>query len=429
MLSRREVLAAGGAALVSGVAGCGGSSPAPDATFDAPTTAWPTAGYDPQATGRAPDGPTEGTVSWSVSRSSADPPLYGALSPPVVADGTVYVTGVATHYYRPDDFVSPLAAIDAASGSVRWVEGFADGLGGGPAVVDDDSGTVVIGGYDGALHAVGSDGGSEWTADLGGRLGTPTAYGDRLYVESGSGRLHAVGSDGSRLWTADRPGPAERLLGPDEPVETTMPVADDRGVYAAFTPFDRGREAVVVLGYDHGGGRRWRTVLDGRYGRSPNGLAVTDDALYATVGGTVYALDPDTGEQRWQFVTGSAAAGPPTVDDERVYVGAKNLYALSRSEGVERWRVVNEAPPSYDRDPTALPYLARPPVADGRVYIRTGAVSAADGTRLWGGDADEWLQSGNYFAEPYYGRPVASPVVTGDAMYLTHAHRGVVKVA
>lgn len=90
---------------------------------------------------------------------------------------------------------------------------------------------------------------------------------------------------------------------------------------------------------------------------------------------------------------------------------------------------MNEAPPSHGRDPTALPYLARPPVADGRVYIRTGAVSAADGTRQWGGDADEWLRSGNYFAEPYYGRPVASPVVTGDAMYLTHAHRGVVKVA
>jgi len=429
MLSRREVLAAGGAALVSGVAGCGGSSSAPDATFDAPTTAWPTAGYDPQATGRAPDGPTEGTVSWSVSRSSTDPPLYGALSAPVVADGTVYLAGVATHYYRPDDFVSPLAAVDAASGSVRWVEGFADGLSGGPAVVGGDSGTVVIGGYDGALHAVGSDGASEWSADLGGRLGTPTAYGNRLYVESGSGRLHAVGSDGSRLWTADRPGPAERLLGPDEPVETTMPVADDRGVYAAFTPFDREREAVVVLGYDHGGERRWRTVLDGRYGRSPNGLAVTDDALYATVGGTVYALDPDTGEQRWQFVTGSAAAGPPTVDDERVYVGAKNLYALSRTDGGERWRVVNEAPPSHDRDPTALPYLARPPVADGRVYLRTGAVDAADGTRLWGGDADEWLRSANYFAEPYYDRPVASPVVTGDAVYLTHAHRGVVKVA
>jgi outer membrane protein assembly factor BamB len=426
MPSRRAVLAAGGLALTSGLAGCSAAPPPPESTFDTPTTAWPMAGYDPAGTGNPPAGPSEPTVAWRRSRGSLDPPLYGILSTPVVADGTVYVAGLTTRFYDPDDMTSVLAALDAETGDLRWQHNTPPGLTGGPAVVGDPP-AVVAGGRDGTLHAMDPQGESRWTVDLRGELGTPTAYGDRVYVASSTGRLHAVDADGTRGWTADRPGPLEIVLGPDDPIETTMPVAEERGVYAAFTPFDRKRDETVLLAYGHDGSRRWRTTLPGRYGRAPGGLAVTENALYVTVGGTVYAVAPEDGTQRWQFVSGADTAGPPTTDGERVYVGAKNLYALDAADGTEQWRVVNEAPADDDdvRDPQQLPYLARPPVADGQVYLRTGAFDTADGSRRWGDDADAWLTEGNYFTDYYYRRPMARPVVTSEAVVLTHPHHGV----
>jgi outer membrane protein assembly factor BamB len=425
MPSRRAVLAAGGLALAGGLAGCNTASAPPDSTFDAPTTAWPTAGYDPGGTGNPPAAPADPTVAWRRSRESVDPNLYGRLSTPVVAADTVYAAGLTTRFFDPEDMTSVLAAFDTATGDLRWQQDVSAGLTGGPALVGDPA-TVVVGGHDGTLHAFADDGTEAWTVDVRGRLGTPTAYGDRVYVASDTGRLYAVDADGTRAWTADRPGLLEELFGADEPVETALPVADDRGVYAAFTPFDREREETVLLAYGHDGSRRWRTTLPGRYGRAPGGMALTADALYVTVGGTVYAVAPEDGTQRWQFTTGAETAGPPTTDGESVYVGAKNLYALAAADGTERWRVVNEADAAPANGVAAVPYLARPPVTDGQVYIRAGAVATADGSRRWGDDADAWLEDGNYFTELFYRQPMIRPAVTEAAVFLTHAHHGVV---
>lgn len=424
MPSRRAVLAAGGLALSSGLAGCNTTPPPPEATFDNPSTAWPTAGYNPAGTGNPPSGPTDPAVAWRRSRGSMNPPLYGMLSTPVVADDTVYVAGLTPDFYDPDDPASVLVALDATTGDRNWHHAAQAGLSGGPALIDDPP-TVVVGGRDGTLHAFDSTGTRRWAVELGGRLGTPTVYGTRVYVASGTGRFHAVDADGSSVWTADRPGLLETLFGSDEPIETALPVADERGVYAAVTPFDRAQDAIVLLAYGHDGSQRWETTLPGRYGRTPGGLAVTRDALYVTVGGTVYAVDPTSGSQRWQFVTGARSAGPPTTDGDAVYVAAKNLYALDVTDGTERWRVINEAP-LQEPDPDRLPYLARPPVTSGQVYLRAGAFATTDGSRRWGDDADAWLQDSDSYTDPYYERPLVQPVVTGDAVYFTHPHHGVV---
>lgn len=425
MPSRRAVLAAGGLALADSLAGCGASSPRPESPSESPTTAWPTAGYDPQGTGRAPVGPRDPTTAWIRRPQSTSPSLFGELSTPVVVGGTIYVAALTTRFYEPDDALGALVALDTQTGNSEWTHGFPVGLTGGPAVVGEE--TVVVGARDGTLHAFRADGTARWSVGLGGRLTTPTSFGNRLYVATERGRLHAVEADGTRSWTADRPGPLHWVLGPDDPVDTVLPVVDDTGVYVAFTPFGRGRDSVIVLAYDHDGTRRWRTELPMQYGWTPGGLAVTEDLLYATVGGTVFAVDPESGTERWRFVTGADSAGPPTVDSKRVYVASKNLYALDRTDGTEQWRVVNEAPNEHTSDPTKLPYLARPPIADGSVYLRAGAFDATDGSRLWGDDADDWLASTNYYTRWYYDRPMARPVITADALYVAHAYHGVMK--
>ncbi|QLG28064.1 PQQ-like beta-propeller repeat protein [Halorarum halophilum] len=420
MPSRRAVLAAGAVALSTGLAGCN-EAPPPESTFDASPTHWPTAGYDPAATGHAPAGPESPSVEWTVSRQSTDPPLYGYLSTPVVADGSVYVACLATRFFDPEEDSGQVVAIDAASGTVAWQYVIPNGLTGGPAIAGD---VVVVGGRDGALYAV-ADGDRTWTVALGGQVGTPTVYGNRIYVADSRGNLHAVATDGTKHWTVDRTGLVPPLFDDPDPLAIGTPAADESGVYVAVETNDGG---ALLLAYDHGGSRRWRYELDGPYGSRPHGPAVGDDTVYATVGGTVHAVDAASGDRRWRFVTGAETAGPPTTDGDRVYVAAKNLYALDAADGTERWRVVNEAP-IRDRDAQKLPYLARPPVADGRVYLRTGAFDATDGTRRWGDDADDWNVDGNYFPDLYGPRPIAQPVVTGDAVFLSHTHHGVRKLA
>jgi outer membrane protein assembly factor BamB len=413
------------AALSVGVAGCRETTQPPDEPFDRPTDRWPSAGYAPGATGHAPagPGPSPPTERWRTARRATDPGLFGVLGTPVVGEH-VYVAGLVGRFW-PDDRAATLAALTRDDGEPVWAVGIGPGevggLTGGPAVLGD---AVLVGGRDGRLHARRvEDGTPLWELGLGGPVGTPVPYGDRAYVTDGQGGLHAV-ADGERLWRVRRGDLVGRWLGDGRPVEHAGPAADGRGVYAAFEPSDGPRAALVA--YDHGGEQRWTYRTDRGAGEL-GGVAVADDRVYLSAGGAVHAVDAATGERRWRFATGYRGAGAPATDGERVYVGAKNCYALG-TEGEERWRLVNEAVEVRGGWRDGLPYLARPAVADGRVYLRRGAVDAATGERLWGDDADGWLDEDTY-AGPYGTLPVARPAVTADGLYLTHANAGVQRFA
>jgi outer membrane protein assembly factor BamB len=142
----------------------------------------------------------------------------------------------------------------------------------------------------------------------------------------------------------------------------------------------------------------------------------------------VVTLDAADGSERWRFVTGYGTPGPPATDGERLYVGAKNLYALDAATGTEQWRVVNEAVRSDRSWRRGLPYVARPVVADGAVHLRAGAFDAATGERLWGDDADAWASDDTYFDDPFRHRPPVRLALTAGALYLTHTVDGVVRL-
>ena len=252
MPSRRSVLAASATALSVGVAGCSDASDPPESAFDATTTRWPTAGYDPAATGHAPAGPDRPSVDWTLDRRAVDPPLYGDLSSPAVGDDTVYVAALASDSFPSDEDGSWLVALDRASGSVRWKREFPAGLTGAPALAD---GSVLVGGHDGSLHAV-DEGEEAWAASLGGRVGTPTTFGDRVYVGTSRGALHALTLDGETHWTADRTGFLSSLFGNARDVAVGLPAATTRGVYV--TVGTGGDDPPLLLAYGHGGSERWR---------------------------------------------------------------------------------------------------------------------------------------------------------------------------
>jgi hypothetical protein len=75
-----------------------------------------------------------------------------------------------------------------------------------------------------------------------------------------------------------------------------------------------------------------------------------------------------------------------------------------------------------------VPYVARPAVADGAVHLRAGAFDASTGERRWGDDADAWVTETDYFDEDFRYRPSVRPAVTSEALYLTHAIDGVVRL-
>jgi len=119
----------------------------------------------------------------------------------------------------------------------------------------------------------------------------------------------------------------------------------------------------------------WRLEVQGDVRGSP---AVVGGVLYVGGGdGTVYALDPASGEQQWTFVTGGPITSSPTVADGLVFIGSEDrvLYALDAATGAERWRVADAG-----ENVGTL-------VVDGVVYVGAEAgllaLDAATGAERW----------------------------------------------
>lgn len=90
----------------------------------------------------------------------------------------------------------------------------------------------------------------------------------------------------------------------------------------------------------------------------------------------VIALDAETGEERWRFATNEAIHSAPTLVDGSVYVAGRELYALNAATGAEHWRF------------SAPNGLSSPEVAGGLVYVGAGdnnvyALDVETGAERW----------------------------------------------
>lgn len=149
----------------------------------------------------------------------------------------------------------------------------------------------------------------------------------------------------------------------------------------------------------------WTFEGNGSFRSSPT---VVEGTVY--VGSTnrlLYAVDAETGEERWRFEVGPEPAqtnkaegiwSSPQVKDGRLFVGANdyNLYALDAETGAELWR--------YETDKHVQ---SSPTVVDGTVYVSGRdlgmyALDAETGEEVW---ADEIGISG------------ASPAVVDGSVY------------
>jgi hypothetical protein len=104
---------------------------------------------------------------------------------------------------------------------------------------------------------------------------------------------------------------------------------------------------------------------------------------------------PDAGTERWRFETDHWVSSSPTVADGTVFVGSwkKHLYAVDADSGAERWQFGDGwSRPSEPLMPSS------PTVADGTVFVgsRDGnlyAVDADSGAERWRFGTDRWVRS------------------------------------
>ena len=343
-LTRRAALAIAGGALTGGClgrvssTGRAGTPEEPRATDEpgapdgprAPDDAWAMlgrnaahVGVNPSVTG---DEPTE---RWHVD-------VDGPLTTPTVVDGTVYVTRG-----RPTGD-GPRAAVEAYaldSGERAW-----------SLPLSRDGDPVRF-----AFSAPNSN-------------RRPVYHRGRLYLSVGRAVTAVDPSGPEQLWTSD---PVEHVHFNEPPTVT------DGGVYAGG-PFG-------LVAFEHDGSRRWvfpGTATDDDRRNDPVGsprvAAVTDDAVYGSMGSTLLALDPADATERWRHEPdGPSASTVVLADDTLVRAGIQGVEAVG-TDGTRRWRA--------DWPGKAV---VRPAVAGGVIFVAglTGHVAAFDlandGERLW----------------------------------------------
>lgn len=128
------------------------------------------------------------------------------------------------------------------------------------------------------------------------------------------------------------------------------------------------------------GNARWQYPKEDNLEPIVSGVTVVNGlAYFGCTDGNVYAIDIDTGEEVWQATTEKRIWATPVVDEDTIYVGSFDgqLYALDASDGSQRW--------TYD---TGSSIAATALLDNGTVYFgsldRTFyAVDAATGNLEW----------------------------------------------
>jgi len=251
-------------------------------------------------------------------------------------------------------------------GGVRWRFRTEGPVRSSPVVAD---GTVYVGSTDGNLYAIEASTGQErWRVDVGSPVSSSPAIASGLVIfVSADGVFHAVAADtGAPRW---------------------------QFATGALLPWEWGFEG-------------WDVYLAS--------AAVQDESVVFGAGdGTVYALDVQSGQERWRFTTEMRIRSTPAISDGAVYVGGADgiVYSLGLDDGSVRWTHETEGTSllseefGFDRKSI----IASPVVADGVVYVgsRDGqmyALDQANGELRWRVSHDvSWAMS--------------SPAVSGDALF------------
>ncbi|WP_227356773.1 outer membrane protein assembly factor BamB family protein [Haladaptatus salinisoli] len=301
-------------------------------------------------------------------------------SAPAVADGVLYAGTWGKTFY----------AVDVADGTQRWKVDVGHRFGSSSPVVAD--GTVVVGANgDGPLVVSGPEDEEEFEAcavlaldaETGEEVWRYDEFGERENVDSSpavaSGRVHVGGGEnlyaldaetGSEIWTRNVAASAR-----------ASPAVRDGLVYYAG-PYRGGDAPSRLWALDAASGEtRWTYDLaDTAQKVSP---AVADGTVYVPAAsqrvclaagdsddcsgvtrGRLYAVDAETGTERWTAEIRPDTRSSPAVADGIVYVGCANGISAVTVDGAGAWRI------DFEGEREDGPYVdSSPAVAGGRVFV------------------------------------------------------------
>ncbi|MGA5565059.1 PQQ-binding-like beta-propeller repeat protein [Streptomyces platensis] len=394
-----------------------------------PPGAGPTTGVPPQGPANGGESPPRGEAAAAPPPPPEAPPEAGRWRPwrfrmsndvwgtPAVADDLLYVTSFEVH------------ALDVASGrrkfktrDVAWAMAVADGrihASDGPSLyaLDADDGTERWRlNTDGWVYALKVDRGTVVTSTRGGGVQAWEAANGELLWETGgvqtdfeTAEAGPVVHEGTVfVWADARLKALEARTGAER---WSYPVGDAAacgGVPMRLLPASDGAVYVVagtrVLAIDIARGDvRWHFEAPAVFLSPPAfapGPAVTGGGVYlADYLGTVYALDPADGRDRWRIATEARQSTEPVlVAHGAVHLGSgKALYTLDAVTGTPRWRFQAGAE-----------VIGAPVVAEGRVHFGSAdhclyTLDAMGGQLRWK------LATG--------GEITGSPVAVGGVVY------------
>ncbi len=269
---------------------------------------------------------------WSAPIGEGDSRKFRITATPVVADGRIFTL----------DAVSTVTAT-SAGGATIWQRDIrpardtaTDATGGGLAV---DSGRVYVSlGYGEVAALDAATGALIWAQQLDATgSGSPTVYGDLLYLVAGDDTGWALKKDDGRIaWQVRASSSITNVLGAPAPA-----VTDSLAVFA----FGSGD---VVTVFRRGGLRRWDASVTGeRLGRS---LSKISDVTGPPVikGNTVYvgnnsgrtvSLNLENGERNWTATDGALGEIWPAGNSIFTISDTNELVRLDTRDGSRVWAV------------------------------------------------------------------------------------------
>ena len=249
-----------------------------------------------------------------------------------------------------------LYAVDVETGEEKWRFETGDEIRSSPVVC---SGSVYFGSNDGNLYAVDAETGEEkWRFKTNYKIySSPSIYKDTIYFGSNDGNLYAVDIEtGEEKWRFKTNGG----------VYSSPSIYKDT-IY--FGSFDGNLYAVDV----ETGEEKWRFKTNDIIMGSP--AAYKDSVYIGSFDGSLYAVDAETGNEKWRFTAEVVwdlkfmtidtddrfinIHTPPSIAEDTVYFGSYNymFYAVDVNTGKEKWRIE-----------TWSPLWCSPLVKDGVVY-------------------------------------------------------------
>jgi len=311
----------------------GSGSETPAATGLADTP-WPKSGYDLNNTGQSPYvGSQTGTVKGTFPTGKEG----GYTSSLIGSDGTIYIS-----FNNPQR--SDFAGINAwdQNGTLKWNYGkpWAKGIS-TPAIGAD--GTIYMNDYNShCLIAVSPNGTCKWRQGISSSAGSPAIGSDGSIYISGPKLFYAFTQDGEPKWT-------------------------------------------------------YSDANSNRFSRFTSPAIGPDGTVYCTNEGGIFALDPDTGHEKWYYPTETIYGSPAIGVDGNIYAGSSdgNLYVLNLNG---TWKG------TYSIGGDLVHYGSPAIGSDGTIYIGSSNKKlyalSPDGTPKW-----------NYSTG---GSICASPAIGGD---------------